>query len=188
MSLPIEMLGQRPPECVVADQQVGAVAAGLADFEDRSALADEARHVEQGPQPHSLDHAERHDRMAVAVHHRGHVGTAAVDLAVDEALQIDLAPLRVHGLAVQRELHDVVGRDLARRHVAGEEEAVGDAVVADADMAEGIHHALVEQDVVGEHELLDQAAGGLGRRTGAVRHRYGGGLAMGVVSVRAHGR
>lgn len=78
-----------------------------------------------------------------------HIGAPPEDLGVNEALQVDLPVARIDGLAIERELDDVLRRNLARGHVAGEKKAVRPLVVAHADMAESIDHALVEQDVIG---------------------------------------
>ena len=46
--------------------------------------------------------------------------------------------------------------DFRRRHVAGEQVAVATFVVADTHMPERIHHALIEQNVVRDHQILDK--------------------------------
>jgi hypothetical protein len=72
------------------------------------------------------------------VHDGHHVGPRAVDGAVDEALQVHAPVVRVQRRAVQRELQDVACRDLARRHVAREQEARGIPVVPHAHVPEGV--------------------------------------------------
>jgi hypothetical protein len=67
---------------------------------------------------------------------------------MDEAFQIHLSPTRIHSVAVQGELDDVVGCDASGRHVASQQEHAG--------MAECIHDALIEQDVVGDNNFFDQ--------------------------------
>src|SRR5208282_6886517 len=76
-----------------------------------------------------------------------------VDRAVDEAFEIDRAAARVDGRSVEIELHDVLGRDQPRRHAARQEETPGIARDAQADMAEAVDHALVEQYPVGGGEF-----------------------------------
>ena len=50
------------------------------------ALAQEAAHVEDGPQRHATDDAEGDDRGGVGVDHGMGIGPGAQDFAVDEAL------------------------------------------------------------------------------------------------------
>ena len=61
-------------------------------------------------------------------------------------------------------------RHLAGRHVAREQEAIGRLVVPDADMAEGVDHALVKQDAVGDDQIVEQFAVGRGRLGTAIGH------------------
>ena len=58
------------------------------------------------------------------------------------------------------EFEDVASRYAAGRHVARQQEPVRLLVVADADMAECVHYAVVVEDVVGRNEICDQ--GGVG--------------------------
>jgi len=62
---------------LVADQQVGRVAGGVADLEHRCRGADETGHVKNGLQARPLRDAERDDGMGVAVHDGHHVRPAA---------------------------------------------------------------------------------------------------------------
>ena len=82
-------------------------------------------------------------------------GVGAIDLAVNEAFEIDAAPVGVDGLPVQIEFDNVVGGHVARRHVAGQQEAVRACIVTDADMAKCVDHAVVEKDVVGKNEIVE---------------------------------
>jgi hypothetical protein len=63
------------------------------------------------------------------------------------------------GRAIEFVLDDVLGGHGAGRHVARQQEAVGLLVVPHADVAEGVDHALREQDVVGVHQVFDQRCG-----------------------------
>ena len=92
----------------------------------------------------------------MAVHDRPDPGQGLVDLAVDEALDIESAAPRLQGIAVDIELEDVVRRDQARRHAAREQKARRVRLVPHADMAEAVDHALVGQDPVGGDEIVDQ--------------------------------
>ena len=92
----------------------------------------------------------------MAVDDRHHVGTGAVDLAVDEALAGELAAAAVGRVRVEVEHHDVALLHRARRAVARDQEAIGTLVVARADVAVTVEHALVREDVVRKDEVIDE--------------------------------
>ena len=79
-----------------------------------------------------LRRRERHDRRRVAMHDGIHVGANFIDLAVDEALVINAAPLGIDGIAVEIEFHDVVRRHQRRCERTGHPVAVGITRVAKA--------------------------------------------------------
>jgi len=81
---------------------------------------------------------------------------------MDVAFEIEGTPLRVDGIAVAVEFHDVIGGDEAGRHAARQQEVLRVLVVAHADMAEAVDHALVIEDSIGRDEIVDQ--GGIGGR------------------------
>ena len=60
----------------------------------------------------------------MAVHDGHDVGAPAVDFSVNEALKVNLPARRVHRVAVQCELDDVIRGNTAGRHVPGEQEPV----------------------------------------------------------------
>ena len=62
----------------------------------------------------------------MAVDDRLNIGPRAVDLAVDEPLQIYAATFGIERRAVEVEGDDVVAPDEARRHVAREQKWPGD--------------------------------------------------------------
>src|SRR5690606_19897163 len=74
---------------------------------------------------------------------------------VDEAFEIGRAAGGIDRRAVEAEFHDVARRHEFRAARAGQQEAVGPFGVADADMAEGIDHALAGENVIGVHQLGD---------------------------------
>ena len=118
------------------------------------------------------------------MNHRHDVRTRLVDFAVDETLEVDGPAVGVQGRSIEIEFDDVLRLHASRRHVASEQEPVGVLVVAHAHMAEGIQHALVEQDVVGRHQIGDQ--GRVGWLTVALA--VGGRLGESVLLVRCgHG-
>ena len=90
------------------------------------------------------------------------VGPRAVDLAMNEALEIDAPVAGVDRLAVEIERQDVRRRDERGRHVAREQEVRGRAVVPDADVTEAVDDAFVVEDPIGDRELGDEC--GVGRR------------------------
>ena len=87
--------------------------------------------------------------MRMAMHDGHDVGPRSVNLAVNEPLQVGTRPLRIDGRAIDMEFEDIAGRHAARRHVACQQEAIGLLVVADADMAERVHNAVVIENVIG---------------------------------------
>ena len=98
---------------------------------------------------------------------RLHVGTRAVDLAVNEPLEVDAATFGVDRVAVEIEGKDVFAPDQTRRHVAREQEMIGRAVVTDAGVAESVDHALPVQNAVGGDQLVDERGVGRGKCHGA---------------------
>src|SRR5256885_262556 len=78
----------------VADQHVGGRSTGIADLEHRHASAEEGTHMVDRLQ---LDAggSERNDRRRVAVHDGLHLRPYLVDLAMNEALEIDGAAARI---------------------------------------------------------------------------------------------
>ncbi len=92
----------------------------------------------------------------MTVHDRHDLGLRPEDLAVDEALEIGRAALRIDRVAVEVEFHDVGRRNQPRRHAARQQKALRVLVVAGADMAEPVDHALVEENAVGGDDILDQ--------------------------------
>ena len=75
---------------------------------------------------------------------------------MNEALGIDRAVAAVDRLGVGVELDDVLPGHLPRRQRARHQEMAGARGVAHADMAVTVQHALVIEDVVGDHEIVDQ--------------------------------
>jgi hypothetical protein len=89
----------------------------LSDFPDRYALGEKRGVVKHRPQRH-LGHGERNDAGRMGMNHRHHIRTRLVDFTVNEALQKYRPAPRIHGIAVEIELHDVVGGDQRRRQRA----------------------------------------------------------------------
>jgi hypothetical protein len=79
-----------------------------------------------------------------------------VDFAMDVAFEIDGTSLRADGVSVAVEFHDVSRRDEAGRHAARQQEVLWVLVVAHADVAKTIDHALVIEDAIGRDEIVDQ--------------------------------
>ena len=90
----------------------------------------------------------------MAVHHRIDVGAFFEDGAVNEALKVRLAALRVMHIAIQITLHNVSGRDRRGRHAARNEESFWVVRMPHADVAEAIKHAFVGQDLIGGGQVL----------------------------------
>ncbi len=99
----------------------------------------------------------------MTVHHRLHVRSRAIDLGVDEALEVHAPPARVERGALEVERDDVVAPDEARRHVARQQEMARRAIVPRADVPETVDHALPIQDAIGKDDLVDERGRGGGR-------------------------
>src|SRR5262249_35354790 len=115
----------------------------------------EKRRVVEDRLQRIFGHGEGYDGRRVTVDDGVDIRPHLVDLAVDEALLVGAAPLRIDRLAVEVVFHDVVrghrrGRDRARHQIA-----IGIARIADADVAEAIENLFVRQDAVGENEIFD---------------------------------
>jgi hypothetical protein len=98
----------------------------------------------------------------MAMRNGHHVRARAVDGAVQEALDERAPSARVAGLALQCELHDVIGGHQSRRQRARHQEAVRVLRVPHRRMAGRIEDSLVGKDAAGrrkifEHRTLDHA-------------------------------
>jgi hypothetical protein len=83
----------------------------IADVKNRSTFADEACHVKDGTQWNRFEHAQRNDGRRVTVHDSGDVRVFAIDLAMDEALGIESATIKLNRLAVEPVFQNIVGCD-----------------------------------------------------------------------------
>jgi hypothetical protein len=107
------------------------------------------------------------------VHDRFHFGMGFVDFAMDVAFEIDGTSLRVDGVAVAVKFHDVSRRDKARRHAARQQKVFRVLVMAHADVAKTIDHALLIENTIGRDEIVDQTRIGSQRlRPGMDRGHY----------------
>ena len=149
-------LRQSSSKSRIADQEIGGGACGVPNFEQRRFLADEAGHMEDRTKASRLGNAERHDRVGMAVNDRHRVGTRAIDLRVDETLEVDGRSIGFHCCSVEVKFQDVVWGDLSWSHVASQQEPGWILIVADTDVPESIDYALVEQNVVGDDEIGEQ--------------------------------
>ena len=102
--------------------------------------------------------------------HRHDIAARLIDAAMDDALGIEPCGGALHRLGIELVLEDVVGLDQQRRARARQQVAVRIGGMAHADMAEGIDHALVGQDAVGNGEFLDE----IGHIIRHGRSSYGG--------------
>jgi hypothetical protein len=91
----------------------------------------------------------------VVVAHRHHVGARAVRGSVDRALRVQRLALRIPRPVVEGELQDVAALDQLRAPRAGQEVTVWVQRVPDADVAEGVDHALVREDPVGDDQIAE---------------------------------
>lgn len=142
---------QRAPLLHRPHQQV-RVAELVGDIPLRDVGADGRGHVIDGPERHVGD-AEGDDGRRVVVADGAHVGARLVDRAMDRPLDVGWRRVAADLLTGQREALQVrLGHEL-RPERAGDEVVVRTLGVADADVAEGVEHALVGQDAVGGDEV-----------------------------------
>ena len=104
----------------------------------------------------------------MAVDDRIDVGPAAIDLAMNEALDVERPTGIADRVAVHIECDDVVALDQCRRNLARQQVVLAIHGMPDADVTERIEDAFVREDPIGEHEITD---GRIRRRDGC-----GGGL------------
>ena len=104
-----------------------------------------------------------------------HIGAHFENFAVDEALQIGFAATLVDHVAVEVAGQDVVGLHQGRGHAAGNEKALRVGRVAHADVAKAVEHTLVDQDVVGQHQVVNEGGVGMGAHGGFSCGQMGGG-------------
>ena len=86
---------------------------------------------------------------------RHDVGTRLIDAAVNDALGVKMHLRRFHRIGIERELQNIVGLDQQRRARARQQITPRIARMTRADMAEGVKHALVGENAVGERQLRD---------------------------------
>ena len=79
-----------------------------------------------------------------------------IDAAVNDALGVEMHFRRLHRLGIERVFQDVARLDQRRRARARQQIALGIGRVAHADMAEGVEHAFVGENAVGEREFGDE--------------------------------
>src|SRR5262245_2820805 len=142
------------PHLDVLDQERG-VAKLVMRVPGRHVVADVGAHMEKRPEL-AFSNAERDHARAVVVHDRMHIRPRLVDAAVNEALQIGRPVTRIDGIALERELHDVVLLDALGRACAREKEALRVVGMARAHVPERIHDTLMRQDAVGGDDLFEQ--------------------------------
>ena len=145
--------GERRAERGRADQHVGFRVRGHPDLEHGCRHPQKPRHVEDRLESRRR-HAERNERWRMTVHDRLHVGSHAVDFAVDVALQIAAPPARVDRVGVEIELHYIVIRDERGRHAAREQEAGGIRGMACAHVSEAVDDALRVENSVRAHQVI----------------------------------
>ena len=155
-----ERAGERGAFLRLDHQQVGVA-------EIVAAVPERRHRAHGGAEMKHRDHrvaadAERHDGGGVMVADGEHVGPCLVDLAVDDALGIELHGRRLHRLGVQGEFENVVGLDQRRRARPRQQIAIGVAGMTDADMAEGVDDAFMAENAVGDGEFMAQLRGGVG--------------------------
>jgi hypothetical protein len=105
----------------------------------------------------------------MAVHDRHHVGPLAIDLAVQEALEVGTA-IVAHGLAVGVVLHDVGYLHELRRHGARHVEALRMLVASHAHVPVAVEDAFHREDAIGGDQVHQQVGIGGERVVGFACH------------------
>ncbi len=149
-----ERFRQRPPLLRLHHQEI-SVAELLVLIPERHVLAGRSAKVKHRHNRLAGD-GERHHRRRVVMAHRHHVGPRLINAAVNDPLGIELHFGQAQRLGIERVFQDIVGLDQQRRTRPGQQVAAGIARMAHADMAEGVEHALVSEDTVGERQFLHQ--------------------------------
>ena len=134
------------------DEQAG-VGEVVAYIPHGDRFADDRGHVEHGAQRDAGDAKGQHGGRVV-VHHGHHVGARLVDAPVDGPLGVHRAALLVQRFAFQRVLHEIRSVHQLGSARPGQDVAVGAFRMADADVAEGVHHFLAGEDAVGCDQVL----------------------------------
>src|SRR6266850_1136174 len=106
----------------------------------------------------------------MAMHDGLSIGPRLVDLAMDKPLDKTGAPIRVHGIAVQIVLDDVVGRHQSRRERSRHQISVGRCGMPQRDVTEAIDDALRREYAAGRGEIRNKIGGD--RAAGFIRHDF----------------
>jgi len=92
----------------------------------------------------------------MGVNHRHYVRPRLVDFAVDEAFEKHGSAAGIDRIAVEVELHDVVGRDQRRRERPRHQKMIGVGGMPRADMTKAVEHAELGEDAAADHDILAQ--------------------------------
>ena len=87
-------------------------------------------------------------------------GRDAVDFRMNEPLLKARGRVGLNGLGVIVVLDDVGGGHLAGRQASREKEMLRIHIVADADVAIGVQHSFIGQNVIGQHQIADDVTVG----------------------------
>jgi hypothetical protein len=94
----------------------------------------------------------------MAVRDGHYVCTLLIDPAMQKSLDEGLAGVVVARSAVERELHDVVGRHELRRERARHQESIGALRMPHRYVAGGIEYPLIDEDAARGGEIFDDGA------------------------------
>src|SRR5260370_20464649 len=140
---------------IIATQHVGH-SGGVANIKDRRSRSEERAQVVDGTQGRA-GHAEGDQRRRVAMHNSLNVGTRPINSRVNETLEVNGAPSRIDRRALQVEFENILSCDQTRRHAARQQKLCRVLLVANADVAETVEHALVVEDPISVDQILDKA-------------------------------
>src|SRR6202008_1242067 len=120
-----------------------------------------AAHVTDWPQLGAGHDTERYDGRRMTVHDRHHILAFAIDFTVNETFEIACGTVWHDRIAVEIELQHILHRHQCGCHAARQQKAPRPFGVPYAHMPKTVHHALVEQDVVGVDQFADRRLHGL---------------------------
>ena len=89
------------------------------------------------------------------MHHRHDVGTSFINLTVNETLRVAGGRCVGHRFTVQVIFCNVGGSHQCRSPGARQEIMIGIGGIANAHMAVTIQHTFIRQNMVGQHQLID---------------------------------
>lgn len=151
-----ERAGQCFSESGVPYQQIALGARDLSHLERRYSGAQEPTGMAHRAEDDARNDREWHDRGRMTVDDGLNIRARSVDTSMDEALGIERPGLRLDWLAGEVKFDHGLASDLRGCHACGHEEAILPLAVTGADVTVCIDDSLIEQDVIGYDEIVNE--------------------------------